>query len=199
MLSDSQIDRYSRQIVLSEIGGRGQERLLRAEVAIRGSGDAALVCASYLAGAGVGTLSLGGVEPRGSLGDALDLETRNPDCRLVRVPRRPSVTIVVGHDVPDAFPNASAVVWGGSSGDCVRRAHLPAGHACAPCLRELADRQSGDESSPQILGAVLALETLRALLELSRNDLSSLVEIDVARGECRSLPFPSRSDCSRCR
>ena len=53
MLSDAQIDRYSRQIVLSEIGGRGQERLLCAEVAIHGGGDAALVCATYLAGAGV--------------------------------------------------------------------------------------------------------------------------------------------------
>jgi len=128
MLSDSQVDRYSRQIVLSEIGGQGQERLLRTEVAIHGRGDAALVCASYLAGAGVGTLSLGGIEPRDGLGDALDLETRNPDCRLVREVKQPSLTIVVGRDVPDAFPSASAVVWGGSSGQCVSRAYLPAGH-----------------------------------------------------------------------
>jgi len=49
-----------------------------------------------------------------------------------------------------------------------------------------------------MLGTVLALEALRALLELSRSDRSSLVEIDVARAECRSLPFPSRPDCSRC-
>jgi hypothetical protein len=199
MLTDAQIDRYSRQIVLSEIGGKGQESLLRAEAAIHGSGDAALVCASYLAGAGVGTLSIAGIEPRGSLGSVLDLETRNPDCRLVREPRRPSVTIVVGRDVPDAFPSSSAVVWGASSGDCVRQAYLPAGHACAPCLRELAGRQSGDEASPQMLGTVLALEGLRALLGLSRNDRSNLIEIDVARGECRSLPFPSRPDCARCR
>ena len=199
MLSDSQIDRYSRQIVLSEIGGKGQERLLHAEVAIHGGSDAALVCASYLAGAGVGTLSLGGTEPRGRLGNVLDLETRNPDCRLVREPRQPSVTIVIGRDVPDALSSAAVVVWGASSGDCVRRAYLPAGHACAPCLRELAGRQAADEASPQMLGAVLALEALRVLLGLSRDERSSLVEIDVARAECRSSPFPSRPDCSRCR
>ncbi len=199
MLSDSQIDRYSRQIVLSEIGGQGQERLLCAEMAIHGSGHAALVCASYLAGAGVGTLSLGGIEPRDSLGNALDLEARNPDCHLLREPIEPSATIVIGHDVPDAFSSAAAVVWGASSGDCVRRAYLPAGYACAPCLRELAGRQSADGTSPQMLGAVLALEALRVLLGFSRNERSSLVEIDAARAEYRSLPFPSRPDCSRCR
>jgi hypothetical protein len=199
MLSDFQIDRYCRQIVLPEVGGQGQELLLRAEVAIHGSSDAALVCASYLAAAGIGTLSLGDVEPRNRLGNALDLEARNPDCRLVREPEQPWVTIVIGREVPDALSSEAAVVWGASSGDCVRRAYLPAGRACAPCLRELAGRQAVEEASPQMLGAVLALEALRVLLELSRNERSSLVEIDVASAECRSLPFPSRPDCSRCR
>ena len=198
MLTDVQIDRYSRQIVLSEIGGQGQERLLRAEVAIHGGSDAALVCASYLAGAGVGTLSGVGIEPRGGLGDALDLNMRNPDCRLVREPRQPSVTIVIGRTVPESLPRACAVIWGASSGDLVRRAYVPAGHACAPCLREVAGRQPADEAWPQILGTVLALDALRALLELSPNDRASLVEIDVARAACRSLPFPARPDCSRC-
>jgi hypothetical protein len=198
MLSDSQIDRYSRQIVLSEIGGRGQERLLRAEVAIQGCGDAALVCATYLAGAGVGTLSLSGIKPRDGLGNALDLVTRNPDCLLVREPRQPSVTILLGGDVPDGFPSASPVVWGATSGHCVRTVHFPAGHACASCLRELAGGQSADEASPQILGTVLAVEALRALLELSPNDCASLVEIDVSRATYRSLPFPARTDCARC-
>jgi hypothetical protein len=198
MLSDSQIDRYSRQIVLSEIGGRGQERLLRAEVAIHGDGDAVLVCATYLVGAGVGTLSVGGIEPRDGLGNALDLATRNPDCLLVREPRRPSVTILVGGDVPDRLPSASAVVWGATSGHCVRMVYLPAEHACASCLRELAGGQSADEASPQILGTVLAVEALRVLLELSRNDHASLVEIDVSRAAYRSVPFPARPDCPRC-
>jgi len=199
MLSDSQIDRYSRQIILSEIGGQGQERLLGAEVAIHGGSDAALVCASYLAGAGVGALSLGGIERRLDLGRALDIEWRNSDCRLFREPRQPSVSIVIGRDVPDALSTTAAVVWGASSGDFVRRAYLPAGHVCSPCLRELADRQAADGASPQVLGAVLALDTLRALVGLSRHEHPSLVEIDVARAECRSAPFPFRPDCSRCR
>jgi hypothetical protein len=197
VLSDAQIDRYSRQIVLSEIGGRGQERLLRAEVAIEGGGDAAFVCASYLAGAGVGTLSLGGIQPCARLAHALDPETRNPDCRLVREPRQPSVMIVIGRRVPPSFPSGSAVIWGAAGGECLRRAYLPAGRACAPCLRDVASRQSPEESFPQILGTVLALEVLRTLLEFSPDDRSSLVEIDVVRAVCRSSPFPFRPECSR--
>jgi hypothetical protein len=197
MLTDDQIDRYSRQIVVPEIGGRGQERLLRAEVAIEGGGDAALVCASYLAGAGLGSLSLGGVDPRCELGDVLGLETRNPDCRVLRAPVQPSVMIVIGQ-VPPRFPREVAVLWGTTNGDWLRRAYLPPGRGCAPCLSNLAGRRPPEESFPQILGAVLALDALRTLLELSPNEPPTLVEIDLARLAYRSLPFPARAECSLC-
>jgi molybdopterin-synthase adenylyltransferase len=62
MLSESQIQRYARHILLPEVGGRGQERLLAASVGLEvGPGRAAAVAAlAYLAAAGVGTLVLGG-------------------------------------------------------------------------------------------------------------------------------------------
>jgi len=41
MLTDAQIERYGRQIILPEVGGRGQERLLAARVAVAGAGPAA--------------------------------------------------------------------------------------------------------------------------------------------------------------
>jgi hypothetical protein len=50
--------RYSRQIAVREFGPRGQSALERAQVRIAGSDLAAEVCARYLAGAGVGTLSV---------------------------------------------------------------------------------------------------------------------------------------------
>ena len=40
-LTDAQIERYSRQILLPEIGGRGQARLLAAHVVLAGAGEAA--------------------------------------------------------------------------------------------------------------------------------------------------------------
>jgi len=38
MLSDEQLDRYARHIVLKEIGGDGQQRLLAARIAVIGAG-----------------------------------------------------------------------------------------------------------------------------------------------------------------
>ncbi|MBF0133980.1 MAG: HesA/MoeB/ThiF family protein [Magnetococcales bacterium] len=55
-LDDSQIERYSRQILLKEIGGTGQEKLLNSTVFILGAGGLGGPSAFYLAAAGVGTL-----------------------------------------------------------------------------------------------------------------------------------------------
>jgi hypothetical protein len=55
-LSDPQIDRYSRQIIVSEIGGRGQQRLLAARLLIAAEPSDLQPLLSYLIGAGVGTI-----------------------------------------------------------------------------------------------------------------------------------------------
>ncbi len=57
-LNDIQIERYSRQILLPQVGGKGQEKLLAAKVLIIGAGGLGSPVASYLAGAGVGTLGI---------------------------------------------------------------------------------------------------------------------------------------------
>ncbi len=53
MLSDAQIERWSRQILLPEVGGRGQRRLLDARVGVAGTGAGAAVCVQLLERAGV--------------------------------------------------------------------------------------------------------------------------------------------------
>jgi molybdopterin-synthase adenylyltransferase len=55
-LTDAQLDRYARHIVLKEIGGEGQRKLLAAEVAVIGAGGIGSPAIQYLAAAGVGTL-----------------------------------------------------------------------------------------------------------------------------------------------
>jgi molybdopterin-synthase adenylyltransferase len=57
-LSDEQLDRYARHIVLKEIGGEGQKRLLTSKVAVIGAGGIGSPAIQYLAAAGVGTIRL---------------------------------------------------------------------------------------------------------------------------------------------
>ena len=57
-LTDDQLERYSRQIVLAEVGGEGQERLLSSSVFVIGAGGLGTPAVIYLAAAGIGTIGI---------------------------------------------------------------------------------------------------------------------------------------------
>lgn len=106
-LTDQQLERYARHIVLREIGGAGQARLLNAHVVIIGAGGIGCPAIAYLAAAGVGTLRV--IDPdtvslsnlqRQILFGAADIDAPkaevarnaaariNPDCHLIPINQR---------------------------------------------------------------------------------------------------------------
>jgi molybdopterin-synthase adenylyltransferase len=57
-VNDAQLERYARHIILKEIGGAGQQRLLGAHVVLIGAGGIGAPAIQYLAAAGVGRLTV---------------------------------------------------------------------------------------------------------------------------------------------
>lgn len=56
--TNEQLERYSRHIILKEVGAKGQKKLLNSKVLIIGAGGLGSPAAMYLAAAGVGTIGI---------------------------------------------------------------------------------------------------------------------------------------------
>jgi hypothetical protein len=159
-LDDERIERYSRQLILQEIGPRGQEALAGARVAVIGTGVAAERVVAYLGAAGVGRIA---ADP---MLHAL-VDPAQPDCRMVALDAvanaHVTVAIVTGTS-PDAVtadvegwrPRAGATLWiaAGCAGGVPA---LPRATACVvpPELVTLRDA---------LLGTVVATEAVKAIL-----------------------------------
>ena len=57
-MSDTEIERYARHLILREVGGAGQQKLRKSKVLVIGAGGLGSPVLQYLAAAGVGTLGV---------------------------------------------------------------------------------------------------------------------------------------------
>src|SRR5574337_1957141 len=104
MLTDEQIERYSRQIILPSVGGRGQEQLLAAAVALIDPRAAHGLCAAYLAAAGIGALRWITAQSIPAVaGEHPDLriehDTRHPRGRATEIVERAGVVVDASDDL----------------------------------------------------------------------------------------------------
>lgn len=145
-MRDDQLDRYARHIILKEIGGAGQQRLLDAHAVLIGAGGIGAPAIQYLAAAGVGRLTvidddrvalsnlqrqvLFSAADVGQLkveaaGDAV--ARLNPDIRVVAVPTR-----LTAANAADLLHGADVVLDGSDNfatrlavADMARRLRIP--------------------------------------------------------------------------
>jgi hypothetical protein len=165
-LSDEQIDRYSRQILVPEIGGRGQERLLGARVACLGSSPSLRTAIDYLRAAGIA------VSRNGS--DAGSAE------RTVATTAAASLADEASDELPLMVLGQTArTVW---------YTRGTATSHCRACLAQRADALAEPAAPPflsaaDVAGAALALDIIADLLGIGPAHPPDL--ISMSRGGLR--------------
>jgi len=219
MLTETQIERYSRQLILPEIGGRGQERLLASRVLIVGDGDVARTAALYLAAAGVGRLGTAAAVVR-------TLNDLNPDCRTtvlavgeaseVDTNALPSYDLVLDSAPPmdTAFTLSTAcrtlginvvLVRGCASGGWITTLTGPDA-PCGACLAAQLETQTSPTdavlpltvATAQVLGSLAAMEAIKVVLGIGTSLVGRLLRYDATAATADETMLSRLPGCTGC-
>jgi len=194
-LDDERIERYSRQLILKEVGPRGQERLLGSRVAVVGTDVAAARVVAYLAAAGVGAITVDPV-----LHDTVDPGRR--DCSLEPLATEPRVVdaVVVSGETPETTAAALAS-W---RHHAQVRTWITSGHAggASPCpCCALAGRKSPDVDTAliglrdRVLGTVIATEIVKEILEIGTGLTGRMLAYDPGTATMEAVVVVARPVC----
>jgi molybdopterin/thiamine biosynthesis adenylyltransferase len=227
MLTEQQVARYSRQIVLPSVGGKGQRRLLSASAAIAGRGEMAAAAALYLTAAGIGRITLAGTDGI----DPGDLTSLNPDCCVVRLsaPRQAAAAEEIAHRhdfiiVAGAAAETTAalnmscvrsgkpLVWGSAAGRLGRMAVLAGsqpGAPCYGCLQQRLEECEAGGDAPQTSGAVCgavgafvgtleATAVIKLILELATSAPARLLTYDALAAVVHETSIAKDPCCEIC-
>jgi adenylyltransferase/sulfurtransferase len=217
MLSDAQTERYSRQIILREIGARGQERLLSATIALVIAEPSTSYALHYLAAAGIGRIcvaSAGGID---------DVAGLNPDCRIepqelpssyddwIATARPDAVVLEADDDASSAAVNSACIrtgtplLWGQTAG---ARAYMalfdatvtPGCYACTDVRSRImtAEPVALQPLAASMLASLQAAEAIKLALKQKPALLGRGLVVDAASSSIDSLSFVRKTACPVC-
>lgn len=196
-LDDEQIERYSRQIVLAEVGAEGQVRLGESRVAVVGNGVAAERVVAYLAAAGVGWVAA------------------DPALHAAADPALPGLEMAPLASASDGRCDAAVVTaatidgaardlatWRARGADVFWIADGLAGHH-PPCPRCAADALATGAVAPELvalrdvlLGTIVATEVVKALLRIGTPLGDTVLTYDPATATIAKTTVTARPGCA---
>jgi hypothetical protein len=209
-LSASQIERYSRQIIVPRVGGRAQERLLGARLVIAGDAHDVEPALLYLVGAGVGRIEL-------ALGKDAD---RANELASAMTELNPEVTVTALRDLPDPLtqlvlaiigsPASLATVgalvprfpragWVAARTDSPARiAILPSPSPCPRCADGgLLSSFAARAANASIFAMAATAETFKLLAEYGGHPGATLIEFDGYESRSRAIAWDPGCECRR--
>lgn len=175
MLAEDQIERYARHVLLREVGGAGQRRLLASCVRIHGLDAPGAWAAAYLALAGVGRIELDDPHPVDDLLPLLDPEDMGRPRAVALARALPAWNPDVHAGPPlDRAPDLVLRRDGAGGGGTVillaggAEVLVAGGETCAVCRSALRPPASDPDPAAAVLaGSVAASEVVVRLLGLS--------------------------------
>jgi hypothetical protein len=189
-LTDAQIDRYSRQIIVPHVGGRGQERLLCARMLIAGDARDIEAPLAYLVGAGVGT-----IHARSSAGRVVHNET-NADVSIIAKDETQGAfdlsLIFVGSEA--ARKVADEIARSGQARSLlIARLDQPGSVVVAPNANVHADAQlraalGRRSEAADFVAMVATTEAFKLLAGYDENPSPTIIEFDGYATRVRALP-----------
>jgi hypothetical protein len=209
-LSASQIERYSRQIIVPRMGGRAQERLLESRLVIAGDAPDVEPALLYLVGSGVGRIEL-------ALGKDVDRANElasgttelNPDVTLTRLSELPDsdtqlVLGIIGSPASLAtvgalvarFPHAAWVAVRTDSP--ARIAVLPSPSPCPRCADGgLLSPFGARAVNASIFAMAATAEALKLLAGYGQQPDAALIEFDGYQSRLRAIARDPACECGK--
>lgn len=174
-LTEEQIERYSRHILLQDVGLEGQEKILNAKVLIIGAGGLGAPAALYLAAAGVGTIGIV---------DADNVDLSNLQRQVIHFtkdvgkPKVESAKEKMLAITPDIKVNAiKEFIYSDNALDIIK---------------------DYDFVIDGMLGTIQAAEALKYILGIGNLLTNRLLTFDAKTMEFRTIPVKHRDSCPVC-